>query len=285
MTLFKTVFTFALAVLALFTIAQPVPPAGPPVTITEIMYNPPEAGVDSLEFIEIRNPNPTNQRNVGGYSFTAGVEFTFPPNYILEPNAYVIVAVDSVAFTNTFGMSALQWTSGALSNNGEAVMLINNIGGVIDSVVYSNGAPWPTEADGNGTSLVLCTDTLDNSLVENWSASQNSVGIAVNGTPIFASPGADCSVPDGINSVSQSDVSIYPNPSNGTFRISYSGDVVNEKTTLRIYDLKGGLIVEQNLKLIEESTIQLPESSPNGTYIISLEGEKVNYRQPLIILE
>lgn len=285
MTLYKTVFTFALAALALFSIAQPAPPAGPPVTITEIMYNPPEIGVDSLEFIEIRNPHPTNQRNVGGYSFSAGVEFTFPANYILEPHEYVIVAIDSVVFANTFGMPALQWTSGALNNNGEAVMLINNVGGVIDSVVYSKDAPWPTEADGNGTSLVLCTDTLDNSLVENWSASENNTGIVVNGTPIFASPGAGCSVPDGVNSVFQSDINIYPNPSNGTFRISYSGDVSDEKTTIKIYDLKGALVIEQNLKLVEESTIQLPESSPNGTYIISLEGEKVNYRQPLIILE
>ena len=271
--------------LALIGYAQPAPPGGPPVTITEIMYNPPEAGMDSLEFIEIRNPNPTIQRNIGGYSFTSGVDYTFPANTILEPHAYIIVALDSVAFENTFGTLALQWTSGALNNDGEALVLRNLVGGVSDSVFYENRALWPTEPNGNGNSLTLCVDTLDNSLAVNWSASQNNTGIEVNGVPILATPGAGCSVTDGIEPAEQSEVNIYPNPSNGSFRISSMNNVFDTGTILNVYDLNGNLIETKALNFDTEIEFRFAETPPNGTYIISLEGEKVNYRQPLLILD
>ncbi|MCK4406281.1 MAG: lamin tail domain-containing protein [Bacteroidales bacterium] len=160
--------------------------------ITEIMYNPPESGTDSLEFIEIYN-NDAVTVDMENYYFADGVEFIFPA-VSLNPGDYVLVAVDSLSMLNTFGVNAYQWTSGGLNNSGELIMLNNNYDFFIDSVYYLDYAPWPTEPDGNGPSLTFCDPDLDNSLAENWQASIEFAAINASGDSIFATPGAGCSI-------------------------------------------------------------------------------------------
>ncbi|MCD4791341.1 MAG: lamin tail domain-containing protein, partial [Bacteroidales bacterium] len=151
------------------------------IVITEIMYNPPEAGTDSLEFIELYN-NGNAAKSLGGYYFSAGVVFTFP-SYVINPGTFLVVAVNSEAMMNSFGVTALQWTSGGLSNGGELIELKNSSGLTIDSVQYDDNSPWTTEPDGNGPSLVLCNPNSDNSLAQNWQASQNFVTNNNSGDP------------------------------------------------------------------------------------------------------
>ncbi|MBL0101102.1 MAG: lamin tail domain-containing protein [Saprospiraceae bacterium] len=47
------------------------------IVVTEISYNPPEGGTDSLEYIEIYNSG-VSAVNMNNYKFTKGVSFTFP---------------------------------------------------------------------------------------------------------------------------------------------------------------------------------------------------------------
>ena len=145
---------------------------GPPdIIITEIMYNPPEVGLDTLEFVELYN-NGSETVNLGGCQFTNGVEFSFPST-IIQPGEFITVAYSSQSMLNTFGTQSLQWTSGGLNNGGEPIVLKDIYGYTIDSVYYDDTYPWPTQADGNGYSLVLCDPELDNSLGANWQISQN----------------------------------------------------------------------------------------------------------------
>jgi len=60
------------------------------IVITEIMYNPPESGTDSLEFVEILN-NSGAAYDMTGASFTDGFNFTFP-TLSLADGEYVVVA-------------------------------------------------------------------------------------------------------------------------------------------------------------------------------------------------
>ncbi len=53
------------------------------IVITEIMYNPPESGTDSLEFIELYNKG-VEVENLGGYYFADGIIYTFP-SVMLNP--------------------------------------------------------------------------------------------------------------------------------------------------------------------------------------------------------
>ncbi|MCD4771950.1 MAG: lamin tail domain-containing protein [Bacteroidales bacterium] len=162
----------------------------PDIVITEIMYNPPESGDDTIEFIELYN-NDASAVNLENYYFSDGVEFTFPSCEIL-PGEYVLVSINSVAMLNTFGIDAYQWTNGGLANGGELIQLVNGIGTFVDSVNYDNNVPWPTICDGSGPSLTLCDPDSDNALVENWSASINFAAVNANGDTIFATPGSAC---------------------------------------------------------------------------------------------
>ncbi|MBD79042.1 MAG: hypothetical protein CL840_09000 [Crocinitomicaceae bacterium] len=164
------------------------------IVITEISYNGPEAGSDSTEFIELYNKT-SSSINLTGYKFTSGVVYTFP-NVSIAANGYLVIAVDSAAIMNVFGVSARQWTSGGLSNGGEPIALKDSSGNLIDSLRYDDNSPWPgggTSAgspDGGGATLVFCDTSKDNSLGANWKASTHTVsGKIVNGKQVYGSPG------------------------------------------------------------------------------------------------
>jgi plastocyanin len=162
------------------------------IIITEISYNPPETGTDSLEYIEIYNAG-NMDFDLTGSTFSDGIEFTFE-NEVIESNAFMCIAINPDAMQNVFGKSCLQWTGGALRNGGEVIRLIDAQDNELDAVEYDTAAPWPGKAegtDGNGASIVLCDYAADNSDGANWSAAKNSVGIEIEGLPVKGSPGED----------------------------------------------------------------------------------------------
>jgi PKD repeat protein len=153
------------------------------------MFNPPESGTDSLEFIEIYNLG--NTMNLEGFYFSTGIVFEFP-SVTLANDEYILVSVNSAAIQNTFGKSSLQWTSGGLSNSGEAITLKDNYGVTIDEVTYANAAPWYPAANGEGPSLTLCDPSSNNALPVNWKASNEYAAINAAGDSIFATPLGGC---------------------------------------------------------------------------------------------
>ncbi len=167
----------------------------PNLVISEIMYNPPESGTDSLEYIEIYN-NENTEVNLLGINFSEGLTHTFP-NLTLSPNSFIVIAKDSVAFQNTFGTIAFQWEAGTLSNNGEDLEIQTANGDVIDFVTYGSTAPWSTAANGLGASLVLCDYDSDNNATTNWNASTTSTGIVINNQELICNPNADSDCPTG----------------------------------------------------------------------------------------
>jgi hypothetical protein len=192
------------------------------IVITEIMYNPPEGGNDSLEFIELYN-NGADAVDLNGYYFSQGVTYTFPST-IMNPGEFIVVCVNATAFQNIFGVQAFEW-SGALSNGGEDIELSDDQGNVIDYVEYSDKTPWDTLADGAGPSLTLCDPSSDNSLPANWKASIKFAAVNADGDSIFATPGAAC-MTVGYEDLSKATISpeVYPNPSTGDFFIIMPDD-------------------------------------------------------------
>ena len=176
---------------ASFEIIEPI--VLPDVLITEIMYNSPDID-DLYEFIEIYN-NDNQAVDLSGYSFSDGVDFVFPNGTTINSNAYLVIAKDSQAMSDLFGVTTLQWDNGGLSNGGELLELSHKYGPVVDAVEYSDSAPWPTECDGDGPSLTFCDPSLDNSIPENWAASVKYAATLPTGEDIFASPGAPCGPP------------------------------------------------------------------------------------------
>ena len=165
------------------------------IVINEIMYSPP--GTDSdYEYLELYN-NDDVAVDLGGYYFSEGITDTLH-SVTLQPGEFLLLAVDSVEAENAYGVAAFQWTTGALTNGGETVELRDALGNVVDVVTYGNSGDWPEEANGDGSSLVLCDPSADNSDPANWIAAVQPTGVFISGTEILGSPGLanDCTPPD-----------------------------------------------------------------------------------------
>jgi hypothetical protein len=161
-------------------------PTTPDLIFTEIMYNPPETNTDSLEFLEIYNRG-SAPAQLGGLYFADGINFTFP-TATLAPGAFYLIAVNSRAARNQYGVEFVQWESGALNNAGESIVIKNSQGFTIDSVNYSPA--WGS--NGDGSSLVLCDINSDNNNGLNWSQATTPVGPRINNIQVFAHPAALC---------------------------------------------------------------------------------------------
>jgi plastocyanin len=156
------------------------------IVISEIMFNPPEAGSDTLEYIELHNAG-TASVNLEGY-ILVGADLVFP-SVSIPAGGYLLTAYRSGAMQSLFNVSALQWTTGNLSNGGEAVKLLSPAGVLLDSVRYDDVSPWPTDAAGNGPSVELCNTNANNADAAFWKAASNSTGVTINGKVVFGTPG------------------------------------------------------------------------------------------------
>lgn len=215
----------SLVIITVLVLASNFAKAQSDIVITEIMYNPPESGTDSLEFIEFYN-NTANPIDMTGYEMV-GVTFTFP-SFTLNSNSYVVIAVDSLAMVNTFGYIGAFEFGGGLSNGGENVALMDGPT-EIDAVVYNDGAPFiNVDADAGGRSIVFCDYGIDNANGANWNESTTVTGVNIEGNDLFGSPGAKdaiCCAGDVTNPVAIcQDTTVFLG-ANGTFTID--GTFVN----------------------------------------------------------
>lgn len=154
--------------------------------ISEIMYRPlgeSNVAADNFEFIELKNLEPV-EIDVSGVHFTNGIRYVFPTGTRLAPGQFVVLANNATNFAARYpGVRVDGVFNGNLANNGETLTLVHAVGTPLFSLTYSDQAPWPRTADGQGFSLVPVNPhaNLDPNDPAHWRAS-SSVG---------GSPGAD----------------------------------------------------------------------------------------------
>jgi len=182
----KKWFTSLALLMGLSTVAQAQ------IVISEIMFNPPESGTDSLEYIEIYNAG-SSSVDLDGYYITFGgttVRDSFSGSFTLAAGELVVTAVRDSAVQRQFSLGFLprRWRNSAgLGNSGTTIRIHQANGTVIDSVAYLNS--WQAQANGLGTSLILCNPATDNNVSTNWAASSASTGVTINGSALKGSPG------------------------------------------------------------------------------------------------
>ena len=188
--------------------------------ITELMYNP--AGGESLEFIELVN--------ISGSAFSLdGIRFegTRPFDELifgplsLGAGEVAVVVNDQAAFQAEYGVGPrilAQWAGGLLSNGGERIVLRDNYGNPIHDFTYDDEAPWPLEADGNGSSLEVIDMNGDYNDPANWRAS-----LLAGGTPGSIEGDTD---PDGDGLTDEQELALGTDPLNA----DSDGDGVDDGT-------------------------------------------------------
>lgn len=154
-----------------FTSLDLLPEAEPEdavVEISEIMYNP--VGGNNDEYIELYNPN-DYAVDLSGWEID-GIGLTLPGGSVIGSNSYALVVKDDVTHRNTYGGGHIIYASynDNLANEGETISLIRDDESLSDSVAYSTSSPWPTQANGDGRSLVYAQDE------ECWAPSADNGG-------------------------------------------------------------------------------------------------------------
>src|SRR5260221_9083513 len=73
--------------------------------ISEIMYKP-AARMDgrNLEYVEIYNSNPFVE-DISGYRISGDIDYTFPPNTVLQGSAFLVVAAVPADLTAVYGIT------------------------------------------------------------------------------------------------------------------------------------------------------------------------------------
>ncbi|MDB6155695.1 MAG: hypothetical protein JWL90_4148, partial [Chthoniobacteraceae bacterium] len=139
------------------------------VKINEVNYNP-SRNTQLSEFIELYNPFDTAV-SLGGWYFSKGVAYTFPPGATIAPRGYLVIASDPSTIQALYGVTALGPWTGGLSSDGDSIVLKDNSGLEVDHLDYGITAPWPVAPNGDGPSLELINPDLDNDLGGHWRAS------------------------------------------------------------------------------------------------------------------
>jgi len=167
------------------TVAFPTPlsAATTQLTISELNYHPTEGfGLDGeeFEFIELKNSG-ASVLDIGGYRFSEGVSYTFPPATALAPGAFAVLVRNQTAFQLRY--PAFDAATGfvgeyrnRLDNAGERLTLLDATGQRVFSLTYSDDGPWPLAADGDGHTLVNIRPQQWPDQFCNWRASADRQG-------------------------------------------------------------------------------------------------------------
>ena len=144
--------------------------------ITELMYNPIDGKV--FEFIELKNTGSV-PLELAGVSLS-GVQFIFDEQRLDPWKSGLLIPNDDPAafFLKHPDAPVLGTYGGSLSNSGEELRLLDPDGQVVCAVNYSTESPWPSAADGGGSSLELISSHASERDSTNWRAS-----LVPGGTP------------------------------------------------------------------------------------------------------
>ncbi|MGO8925892.1 MAG: lamin tail domain-containing protein [Limisphaerales bacterium] len=142
------------------------------VVINEIMYSPPVSGA---QFVELYNNSTTTTFDLSGWQIQ-GLAYTFPNGSIIGPTNFLILAANGQAFAGAYG--ATNPVFGVFSGRlvpGQILSLTEPTGDgtnvlTVAEVMYEDSLPWPTNANGTGSSLQLIDPRQDNWRVGNWAS-------------------------------------------------------------------------------------------------------------------
>ena len=245
------------------------------IVINEINYKSSPAN-DSKDWVELYNAGNASVNLKNWIISDSGPEagYTFTSDLVLSPGMFTVVCRDIAAFSLVYPKvkNATGNMNFGLSSSGDDVNLYDPQGNLVDFVKFTTKSPWPTDANGTGSTIALLSPFLDNNAGKNWKAGIDG------GTPgernfltdvasTNENPSAGCTL------------SCFPNPFRDYTTIWIE---VNRpgRYKLEVYDLQGRLLETLADKVFEPGSFSvdwgskssLNEMVKGGIYIIRRSG-------------
>ncbi len=205
-------------------------------TVTEIMYHPPEGS--ELEYVEIFNTSPLPLQ-LDGYRLSGQIGFTFPSNVVLQATNYVVVAAnpDALVAAN-HGLDSdrlLGPYRGTLDNGGGTIRLRNRENAVLLEVDYDDDWPWPTQADGAGHSLMLARPHFGENDRRAWAPSQLIGGSPMRADVTLGGPLADVVINEWLTHTDSPQTDFVELYNRGAVTADVSGCVIAESPGSNVF--------------------------------------------------
>lgn len=259
------------------------------VVINEINYNS-SPSFNPGDWLEIYN-NSGTMLDLSGWQFRDEDDshiFVFPAGFQLSPQQYYVLCQDTTAFKFLFPQvdNYLGNFDFGLSNAGEELRIFDSDLNLIDSVIYDDEYPWPTEPDGNGPTLELKNPNLNNAEPWNWAASsgfgspglQNSSFVSVDNIPDY---------PDRLILYQN-----FPNPFNPLTTIQYFLPE-NATVELKIFNIKGQLVRSYKYEnqqagrhsLVWDSRDDNNKNVASGIYFYQINAADTYFQRKMLLLK
>jgi len=195
----------------------------------------------------------------------------------------VVLASNAGYFRQRYGFAPTGEYTGQLDNAGERLTLVSALGDTLLSVRYNDKAPWPTEPDTLGYSLVAkdINPAGDANEPSYWRTSY-----AING-----SPGADDLVSNAVDQNIQPNEwrlgPNYPNPFNPETKFQFAIPTA-AKVKITILNLLGEEVDMLTNEWIAAGVHELrwrPQSLPSGIYFCRMESGSFRQIRKLMLLK
>ena len=243
------------------------------IVISEVMQNPAAVSDSYGEWFEIINLD-SIVIDLNGWMIRDEGNDTHIINTSVEiqPGEYIVLGRNSDESLNGGYVSDYMYSSFALANTNDEIIILDQDEKIVDGVSYGNTFPFSS-----GVSMYLKDISSESSIDTNWAASSITYGDGDMGTPGRAWD--DSTVVSTIkNYLLPNEIKLYPpypNPFNPQTHISFSVD----KTTfisINIYDINGRLVQNIHDKKTSVGYYQLIWNSENissGIYFVVLQSE------------
>ncbi|HVR76319.1 MAG TPA: lamin tail domain-containing protein, partial [Planctomycetota bacterium] len=146
------------------------------ILFSEIHYHP-SADESANEFVELHNAG-VRHVDVGGWTFTAGIELTMPRGIVIAPGDFLVVARNAAAIRAARKIENVVGDfKGSLKNSGSILELQTRSGRPAAWVHYRDGKGregglWPERPDGLGPSLEIVDPHPDGHRAWYWAPSR-----------------------------------------------------------------------------------------------------------------
>ncbi len=143
----------------------------PSVCISEFNYNS-DGALNSGDWIELHNYS-SSSINISGWKLKDSDDlntYVFPVGTAIPSHGYLVVAQDLTKFSGVFpSVNNVMGELGfSLSNGGDQIRLLDANDQVLISFYYQDVSPWPVEADGQGYTCELTSNTANPGDGNNW---------------------------------------------------------------------------------------------------------------------